>query len=104
MVRRLFQFVVSAAGMFLSLYIVLSILLFKPLRQLQYFLILLQAVADFFGNGLGGLWLYLQWMNSQTHSFATVPASGLQVSSLDRVTLARLLKLIFTTFTSLPQW
>ena len=58
-----FQFVVSVLGILLNMYLVAGFLLFKELRQLQFFLIVVQACSDIVGNGLGGILLYISEIN-----------------------------------------
>ncbi len=50
--------------MLLNVYLVAGFLLLKELRQLQFFLIVVQACSDIVGNGLGGILLYISEINN----------------------------------------
>ena len=47
----------------LNLYLVLAVLLYKKLRELQFFMIAVQATSDIIGCGVGGVLLYIVEIN-----------------------------------------
>ena len=72
----LFQFVVSTTLIIVNMYLILSILFHKPLRELQYFLDLLQAIADTVGSGIGGVWYFLVLMSDVKDYWKGVEKDG----------------------------
>ncbi len=58
-----FQLIVSTVGLFLNLYLVWGFVCFEDLRQMQFFLIMVQSCSDIVAVGLGSILMYILQVN-----------------------------------------
>ena len=59
----MFQLIVSTVGLFLNLYLVWGFVCFEDLRQMQFFLIMVQSCSDIVAVGLGSILMYILQVN-----------------------------------------